>query len=119
MKEIWANDAAEYHGEFVNFDPIWSYPKPVQKPHPPILLGTLSSKGLDRVARYCDGWIPVGIRPKDLPAAIRDLNERAVRAGRKPAVHAGSIRLEVCAARGAGSNGVVRRRAFGCRRVGD
>lgn len=83
MKEIWANDAAEYHGEYVKFDPIWSYPKPVQKPHPPILLGTLSSKGLDRVVRYCDGWIPVGIRPKDLPAAIKDLNERAVRAGRK------------------------------------
>jgi len=84
MKEIWTNDAAEYHGEFVKFDPIWSYPKPVQKPHPPILLGTLSSKGLDRVARYCDGWIPVGIRPKDLPAAIKDLNERAARVGRKP-----------------------------------
>lgn len=83
MKEIWTKDAAEYHGEFVNFDPIWSYPKPVQKPHPPILLGTLSSKGLDRVARYCDGWIPVGIRPKDLPAAMKDLNERAVRVGRK------------------------------------
>jgi probable F420-dependent oxidoreductase len=83
MKEIWTKEAAEYHGEFVNFDPIWSYPKPVQKPHPPILLGTLSSKGLDRVARYCDGWIPVGIRPKDLPAAMKDLNERAVRVGRK------------------------------------
>ncbi len=83
MKEIWTKEAAEYHGEFVNFDPIWSYPKPVQKPHPPILLGTLSEKGLDRVARYCDGWIPVGIRPKDLPAAIKNLNERAVRVGRK------------------------------------
>ncbi len=84
MKEIWAKDAAEYHGEFVNFDPIWCYPKPAQKPHPPILLGTLSSKGLDRVVRYCDGWIPVGIRPRDLPAAMKDLNERAARVGRKP-----------------------------------
>jgi len=84
MKEIWTKDAAEYHGEFVNFDPIWCYPKPTQKPHPPILLGTLSSKGLDRVVRYCDGWIPVGIRPKDLPAATKDLHERAARVGRKP-----------------------------------
>jgi len=83
MKEIWTKEAAEYHGEFVNFDPIWSYPKPAQKPHPPILLGTLSSKGLDRVVRYCDGWIPVGIRPRDLPAAMKDLNERAARVGRK------------------------------------
>src|SRR6202007_1769387 len=64
MKGIWAQEAAEYHGEFVNFDPIWSDPKPLQKPHPPILLGTLSSQGLDRVVRYCDGWIPVGVTPK-------------------------------------------------------
>ena len=83
MKEIWAKDAAEYHGEFVNFDPIWCYPKPAQKPHPPILLGTLSSKGLDRVVRYCGGWIPVGIRPRDVPAATKDLHERATRVGRK------------------------------------
>ena len=39
MKEIWTKDEAEFHGEFVNFDPIWSWPKPVQKPHPPVLLG--------------------------------------------------------------------------------
>ena len=39
MKEIWTKDEAEYHGKFVNFDPIWSWPKPAAKPHPPILLG--------------------------------------------------------------------------------
>src|SRR5215510_3824832 len=83
MKAIWSQEAAEYHGEFVNFDPIWSYPKPLQKPHPPILLGTLSAKGLDRVVRYCDGWIPVGIRPKTLPDALRELHTRAAQAGRK------------------------------------
>ncbi len=84
MKAIWAEEAAEYHGEFVNFDPIWSYPKPVQKPHPPILLGTLSSQGLNRVVRYCDGWIPIGVMLKDLPAVLRDLNNRVEQAGRKP-----------------------------------
>ncbi len=82
MKEIWANEEAEYHGEFVNFDPIWSHPKPVQKPHPPILLGTLSSGGLNRVVNYCDGWIPVGFVIDDLPAAIQDLHQRADQAGR-------------------------------------
>jgi alkanesulfonate monooxygenase SsuD/methylene tetrahydromethanopterin reductase-like flavin-dependent oxidoreductase (luciferase family) len=46
MKAIWSQEAAEYHGEFVNFDPVWSYPKPLQQPHPPILLGTLSTQGL-------------------------------------------------------------------------
>ncbi len=84
LKEIWTKEEAEYHGEFVNFDPIWSYPKPVQKPHPPIILGTLSAKGLNRVVDYCDGWIPVGARIDDLPAAIKDLHARAEQAGRKP-----------------------------------
>jgi probable F420-dependent oxidoreductase len=84
MKEIWTKEEAEYHGEFVNFDKIWSYPKPVQKPNPPILLGTLTPKGIDRVVRYCDGWIPVGITPKTLPDAQKELNARAEQAGRKP-----------------------------------
>jgi probable F420-dependent oxidoreductase len=84
MKAIWAEEAAEYHGEFVNFDPIWSYPKPFQKPHPPILLGTLSAQGLNRVVRYCDGWIPIGVMLKDLPGVLRDLSNRAEQAGRKP-----------------------------------
>jgi probable F420-dependent oxidoreductase len=83
MKVIWSDEAAEYHGDFVNFDPIWSYPKPLQKPHPPILMGTLSEHGLNRVVRYCDGWIPVGLMLKDLPAAVRDLRARAEQAGRK------------------------------------
>ena len=84
MKVIWAAEAAEYHGEFVNFDPIWCYPKPLQQPHPPILLGTLSTKGLNQVVQYCDGWIPVGASIQDLPAAIKDLHARAEQAGRKP-----------------------------------
>ena len=83
MKVIWAQEAAEYHGEFVNFDPIWSDPKPLQKPHPPILLGTLSSQGLQRVVRYCDGWIPGLMPPKDLAAAMRTLKNLATQAGRK------------------------------------
>jgi probable F420-dependent oxidoreductase len=83
MKEIWTKEEAEYHGEFVNFDKIWSYPKPAQKPNPPILLGTMSAKGIDRVVRYCNGWIPVGVTPKTLPAALQDLKLHAERAGRK------------------------------------
>ncbi len=84
MKRIWAEEAAEYHGEFVNFAPIWSYPKPLQKPHPPIILGTLSTKGLHRVVQYCDGWIPTGVNLQALPAAITDLHARATQAGRTP-----------------------------------
>ena len=84
MKEIWTKDTAEYHGEFVSFDPIWCYPKPVQKPHPPIILGSHTSKGLDRVVNYCDGWIPNAAAYKDLSAVVRDLRTRAEKAGRRP-----------------------------------
>ena len=83
MKEIWTNEAAEYHGEFVNFDPIWSHPKPFQKPHPPIILGTWTG-GLHRVVRYCDGWMPVGFFQPDLAGSLEDLRNRAKQAGRQP-----------------------------------
>ncbi len=81
MKEIWANDEAEYHGEFVNFDKIWSYPKPAQNPHPPIMLGTFNG-GLKRVVNYCDGWIPVGFNPGMLPDSIKELQDLAAQSGR-------------------------------------
>lgn len=81
MKAIWTADEASYHGEHVNFDPIWSWPKPVQKPHPPILLGTGSPRGRQRVVEYCDGWMPIAGRD-DLEAGIADLWEKAKAAGR-------------------------------------
>ena len=84
MKAIWTEEEAEYHGEFVNFDPIWCHPKPVQKPYPPIVLGSHTSSGMNRVVRYCDGWIPIGLVMKDLAASIKDLRGRAEQAGRDP-----------------------------------
>jgi probable F420-dependent oxidoreductase len=84
MKEIWTKDEAEFHGEFVNFDPIWSYPKPVQKPHPPILLGNNTPKALERVVEFCDGWFPIAGRAGDLTAGIADLRRLAEKAGRDP-----------------------------------
>ena len=61
VKVIWTNDEAEYHGDLVDFDPIWQWPKPVQKPHPPIWLGSSTDAALTRVVRYADGWIPSGL----------------------------------------------------------
>ncbi len=84
MKEIWTKDEAEFHGEFVSFDPIWSYPKPVQKPHPPIFLGNNSPNGRQRVVEYCDGWFPIAARAGDLVSGIADLRQRAEKAGRDP-----------------------------------
>jgi probable F420-dependent oxidoreductase len=84
MKKIWTEDAAEYHGELVSFDPIWQWPKPVQKPHPPIILGSASKQGIKRVVDYCDGWIPIGLALPDLPGAIKDLHAQAKAKGRDP-----------------------------------
>lgn len=84
MKEIWTSDEAEFHGEFVNFDKIWSYPKPVQKPHPPILMGGDGPTTFDRVVEFCDGWMPIGYRMGNPAAKIEALRQRAEAAGRDP-----------------------------------
>lgn len=81
MKAIWTQDEASYHGEHVSFDPIWSWPKPAQKPHPPILLGSGSARGRQRVVDYCDGWMPIAGRD-DILAGIEDLWQKADAAGR-------------------------------------
>ena len=85
MKALWTQEEASYHGEFVNFDRVWSYPKPLTVPHPPIILGSMSSKlGRQRVVDHCDGWLPIETLIGDWPAALADLNARAEKAGRAP-----------------------------------
>ena len=81
MQQIWTEDAAEYHGEFVDFDPIWQWPKPVQKPHPPVIIGGDGANTLQRVVRYGDGWMPIG-RRADFKARIDELNRLSAEAGR-------------------------------------
>ena len=81
MQQIWTEDAAEYHGEFVDFDPIWQWPKPIQKPHPPVIIGGDGANTLQRVVRYGDGWMPIG-RRADFKARIDELNRLAAEAGR-------------------------------------
>ena len=84
MKAIWTEDEAEYHGRHVDFDPIWSWPKPLQQPHPPILVGGNSDGALDRVAALADGWIPnPETRLSELAEKIGDLQKRAEAAGRE------------------------------------
>lgn len=60
MKAIWQNDEAEFHGDFVDFEPFWSWPKPIQAGGPPIWMGANSKWSFDRIAEYCDGWMPIG-----------------------------------------------------------
>ena len=83
MIEIWTKDEAEYHGEFVDFDPIWSWPKPVQKPYPPIMLGNAGPGAISRAVRFADEWMPIGAR-LDLSDRINELNDKAEEAGRGP-----------------------------------
>ena len=82
MKEIWTKDVAEFHGEHVNFDPIWCWPKPAQQPHPPVLLGGESRYTLQRVVDYCEGWFPRSRRPELVTQGMNALREYAAKAGR-------------------------------------
>ena len=83
MKEIWTKPEAEYHGEFVHFDPMIARPKPVQKPHPPIHVGGAFPHGARRAIRYGDGWIPTA--RGDLAEVLPKFREMAREAGRDPA----------------------------------
>jgi alkanesulfonate monooxygenase SsuD/methylene tetrahydromethanopterin reductase-like flavin-dependent oxidoreductase (luciferase family) len=71
MKVIWTKSKADYHGEFVNFDPMMTWPKPAQKPHPPILVGGAFPYGARRALRYGDGWMP--LRTRQGYAEVREL----------------------------------------------
>ncbi len=78
MKAIWTQDEASYHGEYVNFDRIWSWPKPAQRPHPPVLVGGNGPTVLDRVLDFGDAWLPNNTG-EDLLARARELWARADR----------------------------------------
>jgi alkanesulfonate monooxygenase SsuD/methylene tetrahydromethanopterin reductase-like flavin-dependent oxidoreductase (luciferase family) len=78
-------DKAEFHGRFVDFDPIFCWPKPVQWPHPPILVGGGGPTTFDRVVEYGDGWMPVfALGVDEIIEKIPELRRRAEEAGRDP-----------------------------------
>ena len=87
MKEIWTRKEAEYHGEFVNFPPMFAWPKPVQKPHPPVIVGGAFPKAAERAVRYGDGWIPLarGDLAQQLAEQFTAFRRMAKEAGRDPA----------------------------------
>jgi probable F420-dependent oxidoreductase len=87
MKRIWIEETPEYHGEFVNFAPMQTWPKPVQKPHVPVIVGGAFPYGARRAVRYGDGWIPGAGRTKhgDIDDTLPQFRQMAVEAGRDPA----------------------------------
>lgn len=80
MKTIWTEDEAEFHGEYVDFAPLWSYPKPVQPGGPPIWIGANSKYVAERVAEFADGWLPIGGRAGG--ATLDQVREACERRGR-------------------------------------
>jgi probable F420-dependent oxidoreductase len=82
MKSLWTEQEAAFHGEMVNFDPVWSYPKPKQQPHPPILLGGSSDHTIKRVVEFCDGWLPIARPGFNAKEAVARLHQAASAAGR-------------------------------------
>ncbi len=84
MKAIWSEDEAEYHGQLVDFDPIFMWPKPVQSPHPPIHVGGGFPGGARRAIRYGDGWFPIGGRDGDIAERLPQFREMAREADRDP-----------------------------------
>ncbi len=84
MKVIWTRSKAEYHGEFVNFDPMMAWPKPVQKPHPPVIVGGAFPQGARRALRYGDGWMPIAGR-MPIEEVLPKFREMAKEVGRDPA----------------------------------
>jgi probable F420-dependent oxidoreductase len=102
MKAIWTREEAEYHGRHVSFDPIWQWPKPLQEPHPPVLLGGNGPKVLDRVVSFADGWMPNwGLQTnEELIDRVGELQRLASEAGRgriPVTVYAARAKLEVLA----------------------
>ena len=83
MKALWTNEVAEFHGTHVDFGPVWQWPKPVQSPHPPVILAGNGPKSIERAAEYCDGWMPIAGRG-DTAEQIEALQKAAADRGRGP-----------------------------------
>jgi probable F420-dependent oxidoreductase len=84
MKELWTNDNASFTGEHVQFSPTWSWPKPVQQPHPPVIMGGAGGPVTFRhIVEYCDGWMPIHGR-RDVLDKLPMLHAAAEAAGRDP-----------------------------------
>ena len=84
MKAIWSEDEASYAGRYVNFERIWCWPKPLQRPHPPVLVGGSGPHVLDRVLAYGDEWMPNRVKEEEIIPRFEELARRSSEAGREP-----------------------------------
>ncbi|HJQ85428.1 MAG TPA: LLM class F420-dependent oxidoreductase [Candidatus Binatia bacterium] len=84
MRKLWTGEPVSFEGKHVRFPPAVCRPRPVQQPHPPVILGGMGPNALPRVAAWGDGWLPIGLPPDDVAAARREIDRRAREAGRDP-----------------------------------
>jgi probable F420-dependent oxidoreductase len=84
MKELWTKEEAEYHGRYFDFPLVRSYPKPVQNPYPPIILGGMAKNVLRRIVTHADGWMPNRVTPAEVEESRKKLDAMAAEAGRDP-----------------------------------
>ena len=85
LRALWCDEESEFHGEFYDFDPVWSFPKPVQRPHPPVLCGTGGRIGTREAVAWADGWMPMDIALGNVAKKVTRFREAAADAGRDPA----------------------------------
>lgn len=84
MKQLWTTVESEYHGKYYDFPPVYSFPMPTQRPHPPVLLGGMAKNVFKRIVDYGDGWMPNRVTPEDVKKGRAQLDELADAAGRDP-----------------------------------
>jgi probable F420-dependent oxidoreductase len=82
LRACWTEDESEFHGEFFDFDPVWSFPKPLQRPHPPVLLGTGGPLGTQHAVRWADEWMPMDVALGNVPKRVAKFRQIAADAGR-------------------------------------
>lgn len=84
MKALWTQDEASYRGDLMTLEPSWAWPKPAQRPHPPIVMGAAAGpRTLGDIVEYCDGWIPLATR-HDIVGQVERVREAVASAGRDP-----------------------------------
>lgn len=83
-RKLWSEDEAGYQGDYLKFDPVWCFPKPLQQPGPPIYLGAMGPLGRKHAATWADGWYPVDVAMGDVASAVTDFREEVEKSGRNP-----------------------------------
>ena len=84
LKALWTQEEAEFHGKYYDFPPVKMYPKPMQKPHPPILIGGMAKRVFNRIVEVGDGWLPNRVTPKDVQVGKSKIESLCIENNRTP-----------------------------------